>query len=144
MILKRVEKENVVKAIYDSSNILASKYDKTSKDLTITFKRGAQYKYIGVSASDYMRFETAESQGAVLNSHIKPYSFEKGEAIDANVIVEEINKLKNEEVIKHQESIIADMERIVSDFDQNQTFNESTLMDLVKRITNYFNPVVNE
>jgi hypothetical protein len=52
--------------------------------------------------------------------------------------------LKNEEVIKHQESIIADMERIVSDFDQNQTFNESTLMDLVKRITNYFNPVVNE
>jgi hypothetical protein len=71
MLLKRVEKENIVKSIYDSSNILASKYDKTTKDLTITFKRGAQYKYIGVSSSDYMRFETAESQGAILNSHIK-------------------------------------------------------------------------
>jgi hypothetical protein len=140
MLLKRVEKESLVKAIYDSSNILASKYDKKTKDLTITFKRGAQYKYIGVSASDYMRFETAESQGAVLNSHIKPYQFEKGETIDSNLIVEEIDKLKNEEVIKRQESIISDMEQIVSNFDQNQTFSEAQLMALVKRITNYFNP----
>lgn len=140
MLLKRVEKESLVKAIYDSSNILASKYDKKTKDLTITFKRGAQYKYIGVSASDYMRFETAESQGAVLNSHIKPYQFEKGETIDSNLIVEEIDKLKSEEVIKKQESIISDMEQIVSNFDQNQTFSEVQLMALAKRITNYFNP----
>ena len=140
MLLKRVEKESLVKAIYDSSNILASKYDKKTKDLVITFKRGAQYKYIGVSAVDYMRFETAESQGAVLNSHIKTYQFEKGETIDSNLIVEEIDKLKNEELIKRQESIISDMERIVSDFDQNQTFNEAQLMALAKRIANYFNP----
>lgn len=140
MLLKRVEKESLVKAIYDSSNILASKYDKKTKDLTITFKRGAQYKYIGVSAADYMRFETAESQGAVLNSHIKTYQFEKGETIDSNIIVEEIDKLKNEEVIKRQESIISDMEQIVSNFDQNQTFSEAQLMALAKRITNYFNP----
>lgn len=139
MLLKRVEKESLVKAIYDSSNILASKYDKTTKDLIITFKRGAQYKYIGVSPSDYMRFETAESQGAILNSHIKLYQFEKGDTVDSNLILEEIDKLKNEEVIKRQESIISDMEQIVSDFDQNQTFNKTQLIALTKRITDYVN-----
>jgi hypothetical protein len=142
MILKRVEKENVVKAIYDSSNILASEYNKSTKDLIITFKRGAQYKYLGVSPSDYMRFEIADSQGAVLNSNIKNYTFEKCENVDANLITEEIEKLKQEEVIKRQESIIGEMERIVSDFDQNQTFSETKLMGLVKTITNYFNPNV--
>lgn len=141
MILKRVEKENVVKAIYDSSNILASEYNKSTKDLIITFKRGAQYKYLGVSSSDYMRFEIADSQGSVLNSHIKTYTFEKCENVDANLITEEIDKLKKEEVVKRQESIIGEMERIVSDFDQNQTFSETRLMGLVKTITNYFNPV---
>jgi hypothetical protein len=142
MILKRVEKENVVKAIYDSSNILASEYNKSTKDLIITFKRGAQYKYLGVSSSDYMRFEIADSQGAVLNSNIKSYTFEKCENVDANLITEEIEKLKQEEIIKRQESIIGEMERIVSDFDQNQTFSETKLMGLVKTITNYFNPNV--
>jgi hypothetical protein len=140
MILKRVEKENVVKVIYNSSNILASEYNKSTKDLIITFKRGAQYKYLGVSASDYMRFEIADSQGSVLNSHIKPYAFEKCENVDTNLITEEIEKLKMEEVVKRQESIIVEMESIVADFDQNQTFSEQRLMGLVKTISNYFNP----
>ncbi len=141
MILKRVEKENVVKAIYDSSNILASEYNKSTKDLIITFKRGVQYKYLGVSSSDYMRFEIAESQGSVLNSHIKPYPVEKGDTVDSKLITEEIEKLKQEEVIKRQESIINEMERIVRDFDQDRVFSETRLMGLVRTITNYFNPV---
>lgn len=140
MLLKRVEKENVVKAIYDSSNILASKYEKNNKNLTITFKRGAQYVYKNVSQTDYVRFETAESQGAILNSHIKSYDFEKGEAVNADLIVEEIDKIKSEEVIKLQESIISDMESIIFDFDTNQTFNETKLINLAKRITNYYTP----
>ena len=141
MLLKRVEKENVVKAIYDSSNILASKYEKNNKKLTITFKRGAQYIYNDVSASDYMRFETAESQGAILNSHIKPYSFEKGETVDADLIVEDIDKIKKEEIIKIQESIISDMEHIISDFDINQIFDERKMLSLANRITNYYKPI---
>ena len=76
-----------------------------------------------------------------LNSHIKTYQVEKCDNVDANLITEEINKLKAEEVIRRQESIISEMEKIVSDFDQNQIFSESRLMDLVKTITNYFNPV---
>ena len=51
MLLKRTQKENLVESTYDSSNILSSKYDKDSKKLTITFKRGVQYTYMDVSAS---------------------------------------------------------------------------------------------
>ncbi len=139
MLLKRVEKENVVKAIYDSSNILASKYEKNNKNLTITFKRGAQYVYKNVSQTDYFRFETAESQGSILNSHIKSYEFEKGEAVNTNLIIEEINNIKQEELIKKQEDIINDMEVIMTDFDINQEFNETKLVNLANKILNHFN-----
>lgn len=139
MLLKRVEKENVVKAIYDSSNILASKYEKNNKNLTITFKRGVQYVYKNVSQTDYVRFETSESQGSILNSHIKSYDVEKGESIHPDSIVEEINNIKKEDIIKRQELIISDMESIISNFDINQDFNEKKLLDLTNKITNYFN-----
>ena len=140
MLLKRTQKENLIEATYDSSNILSSKYDKDSKKLIITFKRGAQYVYKDVSSSDYLRFETAESQGAVLNSHIKSYSFEKGEVVDAKVIEEEIDKLKQEELRLKQQSIIDNMELLISDFDINSEFNETKLMNLVNKIEKYFNP----
>ena len=140
MLLKRTQKENLVESTYDSSNILSSKYDKDSKKLTITFKRGVQYTYMDVSASDYLRFETAESQGAVLNSHIKSHSFEKGDVVDAKIIQEEIDKLKKEELILMQQSIIDDMESITYEFNTNDKFIEAQLMALAKRITNYFNP----
>ena len=93
-----------------------------------------------VSASDYLRFETAESQGAVLNSHIKSHSFEKGDVVDAKIIQEEIDKLKKEELILMQQSIIDDMESITYEFNTNDKFIEAQLMALAKRITNYFNP----
>lgn len=97
MILKRQEKDNIIKALYDSSNVLASTYDTSSSDLTIIFKNGTQYKYNGVSKSDYMRFEIAESQGKVFNTHIKKYSFEKLENVDASRILLEADKLKVDE-----------------------------------------------
>lgn len=139
MILKRVEKDGVVKVIYDSSNILASTYDKVSRDLTITFKRGVQYKYLDVSPSDYMRFEVAESQGSVLNSNIKKYNFEKGEVVDAKLITEEIDKLKQDEIIRKQEHIISEMEKVVNNYDMNQVFDEKKLMNIVNIINNHFN-----
>lgn len=97
MILKRQEKDNLIKALYDSSNVLASTYDNTTSDLTIIFKGGNRYKYSGVSKTDYMRFEIAESQGAVFSSHIKKYAFEKLTPIDPSKILFEAEKLANEE-----------------------------------------------
>jgi hypothetical protein len=77
MILKKQTKDNLVKAIYASSNICASTYDTQTKDLVIIFNNGGQYKYPNVSETDYTRFEIADSQGAIFNSHIKKYDFQK-------------------------------------------------------------------
>jgi hypothetical protein len=97
MILKKVEKNEKTKAIYSSSNICASVYDNVSGDLTLIFNNGGQYKYPNVSETDYTRFELADSQGVVLNSHIKKYAFEKLDKVDPSAILAEITELKDAE-----------------------------------------------
>jgi hypothetical protein len=97
MLLKKQEKDNVTKAIYASSNICASTYDRTTKNLTIIFNNGGQYKYPNVSETDYTRFEIADSQGVIFNSHIKKYDFEKLDKIDASSILTEVTELKEVE-----------------------------------------------
>ncbi len=97
MILKRQEKDGKIKAMYESSNILASTYDTATNDLTIIFKAGTQYKYSKVSRTDYMRFEIAESQGAVFNTHIRKYPTTKLESVDASRILNEAANLLAEE-----------------------------------------------
>ena len=86
MILKRVEKDEKIKSIYESSNILASTYEPKTKDLTIIFKRGAIYTYKNVDKNDYFRFETADSQGEILNKHIKKYEAIKNDVVDVKKI----------------------------------------------------------
>ncbi len=130
MILKKVEKGNVVKAIYKSSNVLASKYDKVSKDLTITFNNGNVYEYSNVSTTDYTRLEIAESQGKILNKYIKQYTFKKGDAIDPNKIIEEVDK-HQEEVIKDIElSIVKLMNNISKVYDKKEELNSDDLSKL--------------
>jgi hypothetical protein len=90
MLLKKVEKENFIKSLYESSNILASIYDTTTGDLEIIFKAGTKYKYANVSKTDYMRFEIADSQGAVFNTHIKKYAYEKLGNVNTELITEEL------------------------------------------------------
>jgi uncharacterized protein YheU (UPF0270 family) len=97
MLLKKQEKDNVTKAIFSSSNICASTYDRTTKNLTIIFSKGTQYKYPNVSETDYTRFELADSQGVVFNSHIKKYNFEKLDNVDVSSILTEVTELKEVE-----------------------------------------------
>jgi hypothetical protein len=97
MLLKKQENNNVTKAIYSSSNICASTYDKTSKDLTIIFNNGGQYRYSNVSETDYTRFELADSQGVIFNSHIKTYTFEKMDKVNPSAILLEVTELKDAE-----------------------------------------------
>lgn len=94
MLLKKQIKDTKIKALYDSSNVLASTYDTANNDLILIFKSGSQYKYPKVSLSDYTRLEVAESQGVVFNSHIKKYAFEKMEVIDPKEILNEALKMK--------------------------------------------------
>lgn len=96
MVLKKEEKNGIVKAIYDSSNICASIYDKSSNDLIVIFKNGGQYRYIGVDSLDYNSFELAESNGKVLNETIKKKytNVEKLPKIDNKELLIEIDTLK--------------------------------------------------
>tara|TARA_R110000822_G_scaffold236142_1_gene366821 strand:- start:62 stop:478 length:417 start_codon:yes stop_codon:yes gene_type:complete len=86
MLIHKKQVEETTKALYKSSNILASSYNPTSKTLEIIFKKGTKYVYSDVDATAYMRFETAESQGQVLNSHIKKYQFTKLNDVDPSGI----------------------------------------------------------
>lgn len=98
MILERVEKDGLVEALYESSNVVASSYNKNQNDLTVTFKNGGNYTYQGVSETDYVRFETAESQGKVLNANLKKYPFLKHEKVDVDDIIKRIKDVKNKEL----------------------------------------------
>jgi len=98
MILERVEKDDLVKVIYESSNVVASTYNKTNKNLNVIFKNGGSYTYQNVSATDYFRFETSDSQGKELNTTIKKYAFLKHENVDTDDVVKKIKELKGEEV----------------------------------------------
>ena len=96
MLVNKYVDGNTIENLYDSSNIIASKYDLVSKKLAIIFKNGFQYLYHDVKENDYLVFEGSESQGKALNSHIKNYKFEKvGNPIDVSTIIEQINIFKN-------------------------------------------------
>lgn len=97
MLLQRKEQNNEIKALYESSNILASNYHKDTKELILTFKKGVRYKYSDVSLTDYTRFELADSQGKVLTSHIQKYKFNIIDPIDPDNIELEVDSVREEE-----------------------------------------------
>lgn len=127
MIFKRIEKNGIVKAIYKSSNILASKYNKANEELTITFNKGTNYTYSGVRASDYTRFEIAESQGQMLNKYIKKHPFTKGEDIDPTLIIGEIEKHQLEEIKIIEESIIKSMDAAIKGYAKKEVMDTAML-----------------
>lgn len=102
MILKRQEKNGKIKAMYSSSTICGSVYDTATKDLTVIFNNGGQYKYPNVEATDYMRLETADSNGTAFSTYIKKKytTFEKLDKLsDAalSMIMKEVGDLKTAE-----------------------------------------------
>lgn len=95
LLNKHIDKESI-ENLYESSNILASRYNTVSQKLAIIFKGGRQYLYHDVKRTDYNEFESASSQGKVLNSKIKNYKVDRiEELVDTTTILEQINFLKN-------------------------------------------------
>jgi len=95
MVLNNHEENGAIENLYDSSNILASKYNIVSKKLAIIFSSGRQYLYHDVTRSDYDLFEGAESQGKMLHSVIKKYKAEKmNDVVETSLIIEQISNLK--------------------------------------------------
>lgn len=132
MLLKKTEKDGVTTALYESSNILASKWN--GKDLTIIFKRGASYTYNDVSRTDYTRFEMADSQGAVLNAKIKTYSFTQNDNVNEIALINEINEAKDNERKQFEEGLINYMELMVTAYKANPVITSKALESLSEMI----------
>lgn len=134
MILKRTEKGNIIEALYDSSNIIASSYNKLTNQLQITFGKGDTYAYDLVNPTDYLRFELAESQGKVFNSHIKKYSYVKLDSVDAQTLITEATTLKDAEIKaklnNSQSGLVSQMEALVKN--SGTTYTEQELNALIK------------
>jgi hypothetical protein len=87
MILNTFEQDGKIENIYDSTNVLASKYDKTKRKLAVIFGSGHQYLYHDVTLEDYRKFESDDSQGKAINKYIKKYKYEKAEqTVDVSII----------------------------------------------------------
>lgn len=132
MLLKKTEKDGITTALYESSNILASKWN--GKDLTIIFKRGASYTYRDVSKTDYTRFEMADSQGLVLNAKIKTYPFVQNASVDETEILTEITQTKAAELKQFEEGMINYMELMVSAYKGNPVITGKALESLSEMI----------
>ena len=64
--------------------------------MAIIFNSGRQYVYEGVTLIDYNRFEGGESQGKLLHSVIKKYSYSQSkELVDVTPLVEQIEEIKS-------------------------------------------------
>jgi len=138
MIKKRVENGGIVNAIYESSNILASKYDLKTKALTITFNYGGQYTYNDVPLTDYTRFESESSQGVVFNSHIKnKYETINEGKVDVTLIKESLNQAIKDEVGEYLASMMEDVGDLIEGYVTNRTVEVYRLDDLVARFEVY-------
>ena len=140
MILKRKEKDGIVKAIYSSSNICASVYNTVTNELTIIFSNGGQYKYTDVAKTDYMRFETADSQGSVLNTHIKKYTTSKLDSVDTTEILKEVETLKNQEEPQitpdmATKEMLQTMSDIISNYLKNGNVTSASLIGLKDKMS---------
>jgi hypothetical protein len=142
MILKRKEKDGIIKSIYSSSNICASIYNTITNELTIIFSNGGQYKYTDVSKTDYMRFETADSQGSVLNTHIKKYTTTKLDNVDTTEILKEVEQLKDQEEPQITPDVavkemLQNMSDIISNYLKNSNVTSASLVGLKDKISTF-------
>jgi hypothetical protein len=95
MVLIKHEENGAIECLYDSSNILGSKYIVNEKKLAIIFNSGRQYVYEGVTFTDYSKFEGSESQGKLLHTLIKKYSYSQSkDIVDVQPLVEQIVEIK--------------------------------------------------
>jgi hypothetical protein len=90
------DQEGKISSLYDSSNVIASKYDPSSRKFVIIFNNGGQYLYEDVTTHTFDEFQKAKSQGSAVHSIIKRHHSKKVGVVDVETIINDINKLKNE------------------------------------------------
>lgn len=142
MVKKRIEKDGLIKCIFESTNILASTYDKNNSNLTVIFGNGGSYTYTGVKNTDYLRFETDESQGKAITAYIKQYPFIKNEKIDVQPIKEQLDIAIKSEKLQIAKEMVESMSKLVSLFENEEVIGLELLknveinVSLFKKINN--------
>jgi hypothetical protein len=97
MLLQSVQdQEGKISSLYDSTNVLASKYDPSLRKFVIIFNNGGQYLYEDVTKKTFDEFQKAKSQGSAVHSIIKRHHSKKVGVIDVETIIEDIEKLKKQ------------------------------------------------
>lgn len=98
------------KVWYDSTNIFYSECDDTPnalKTLRITFKNGQQYEYHDVDVHDYLMFRSGGIDGSVGKAFYKfirnKYEFKKLANNDLEKLMEELNSLLEDDILKKKE-----------------------------------------
>jgi hypothetical protein len=95
MVLLKQQDENSIECLYDSTNIIGTKYNINEKRMAVIFSSGRQYVYEGVTFTDYSKFETSESQGKLLHTVIKKYPYNQSDIIvDVTPLKEQIEEIK--------------------------------------------------
>jgi len=89
-----------------------------------------------------MRFETADSQGSVLNTHIKKYTTTKLDAIDTTEILKEVEQLKDLEVSQITpdaavKEMLQNMSDIISNYLKNGNVTTASLTGLKDKISTF-------
>ena len=139
MLIKRQEKNGKIKAMYSSSTICASIFDTETRDLTVIFNNRGQYTYPNVALTDYTRFEIAESNGEVFNTHIKKkyLTFEKLANVDEETIaalLTEVDKLKTAEEKVSTEGTIKSMMETMGTMIANYLITGNVESDAVRKL----------
>lgn len=150
MILKRQEKNGVVKAMYSSATVLASVFDSSKNELTVIFNNGGKYTYTSVSEADYKAFETADSQGKTLNASIKKYPFTKQTPMDANILtsmINEIEQLKKDKPddstsVTDEKKLVMLMSVTVADYLNSGKINANVLKEIKTMLSGTPKPVL--
>lgn len=130
MLLERISKDNLIEALYESSNIMASTYDTTNNQLKIVFKGGAEYIYENVPITDYHKLELADSQGVAFNKYLRSYPFEKGGKVDINMLQERIREVKQQEIDGISNDLVETARQLVSFYDEGASIDEGSLTRL--------------
>lgn len=96
MLLESVQdQEGKISSLYDSSNVLASKYDPSSRKFVIIFSNGGQYLYEDVTKNTFDQFQKSKSQGSAIHSIIKGHHAKKVGVVDTDNILNDIDRLRN-------------------------------------------------
>ena len=89
-----------------------------------------------------MRFETADSQGSVLNTHIKKYTTSKLDNVDTTEILKEVEQLKDQEEPQVTPDVavkdmLQNMSDIISNYLKNGNVTTASLAGLKDKISTF-------